>query len=105
LLNAKTGEFTLNSTSSNKATINIGDTITIGGDDSAISIVDLTTQYDGSLRTMGDLTLGKDGEQVISYKGSRYGYFGVGHGNSPDCYNVNGSGFAVISNNTSSNVP
>jgi hypothetical protein len=29
----------------------------------------------------------------------------VGHGNSPDCYNVNGSGFAVISNNTSSNVP
>ena len=97
LLNAKTGEFTLNSTSSHKATINVGDTITIGGDNSEISVIDLGDfeNEDGSRKKEGVLTLGGDGQQVISYEGTKYGYFGVGHGNAPDCFNANGSGFAV----------
>lgn len=109
LLNAKTGQLTINSTSDAATTLQIGDSITIGSESSEISIIDFGVPFsNGTMRKYGTLRLGADTQQVISYRGVDYGntdtgihtgYFGVGHGYGPDCTEINGGGFVNIVNN------
>ena len=105
LLNCKTGQIYLKSSGDNKSEISIGNSITIGGDDSAIIVKDLVSTESGKIHK-GTLSIGKDDEQIINYVNAETSlipsYFGVGVGNQPVCTDHIESGFVTIYNSTGS---